>query len=71
MLKWLKFFQHYYETYPLEHIAEKTQVIYNDDLSELQKVVNEIADEIYKASDTIEFARQEGRSHSHNHNINR
>lgn len=46
-LKWLKFFQHYYETYPLEHIAEKTQVIYNDDLSELQKVVNEIADEIY------------------------
>lgn len=40
-------FQHYYETYPLEHIAEKTQVIYNDDLSELQKVVNEIADEIY------------------------
>ena len=31
----------------------------------------QIADEIYKASDTIEFARQEGRSHSHNHNINR
>lgn len=31
----------------------------------------QIADEIYKASDTIEFARQESRSHSHNHNINR
>ena len=46
-VKWLKFFQQYYQNYPLEQISNKNRIIYNNDLKELQTIADEIANEIY------------------------